>query len=130
MKRNFDVQVKDYEGRPFVRPTYEYTEEGLPVLETEGQMKGMQKFKKHEPLTLRTYALDALAGRWRGEDSLTIKQMTERIKLYDKIAFSKDGVVDIDNDESQMILDCLNKQGREPLIIARMSAMLNSDPQT
>lgn len=124
MKRNFDVQVKNYDGRINVRAIFEYDAAGLPVVDANGQ----PKFSHHEPMTLRLYALDALAGRWRGEENLTIEDAHKRMKLYDKLAFSTDGEVDIDGKEGQMILDCLVKQGRDPIVIGRMKDLIDTDP--
>lgn len=129
MKRDFNVVVKDYEGRPFVRHVFEYDEKGMPVTEKEGPMKGQQKFKCFEPLTLRLYALEAVGGRWRGEDNMTVEQAKKRLALYDKLTFSPDGVVDVSNDEVTMINECLLKQGRDPIVIGRMAIMLETDPK-
>lgn len=129
MKRNFDVQVRDYDGHPFVRQVFEYDEKGMPVIEKDGPTKGQHKSKGFEPLTLRLYALEAIGGRWRGEDGMTVEQAKKRLVLYDKLTFTTDGVVDLTSEEATMINECLLKQGRDPIVIGRMAIMLETDPK-
>jgi hypothetical protein len=123
LKRNFSVVVKNYEGHPFVRPVYEFDEAGIPVMGANGQ----QKFVKHEPMTLRIFALEALAGRWRGEDNMTVEEASKRMKLHDKLAFAT-GDTEITGEEGLLILDCLRKQGSTPIVIGRMKELLDTDP--
>lgn len=124
MKRNFDAVVRAFDGRPHVKQVFAFDPKtGMPVIEN-----GAHKFSHHEPMTLRLYALDALAGRWRGEESMTVEEAHQRMKLHDKLAFAKDGVVEIDGKEGQMILDCLLKQGREPIVVGRMKELIDTDP--
>lgn len=130
MKRNFDVVVKDFDGRPCIRAVFKYHEDtGLPVMEDGPGGTKRQVFSHHQPMTLRLYALEALHGRWKGEEGLDHKESRKRMDLADKIAFSEDGVVELDNDEAQMILAALKHQGREHLVMGRMEKMLNSDPE-
>lgn len=124
MKRNFNVQVKDHDGRLHVRPVMKFDgETGMPVMDGDKQV-----FSHFEPLTLKLYALDALAGRWRGEENMSNDEMWKRMKLHDKLAFSIDEPVEITSDEGKMILDALNKQGRTPIVIGRMKELIDTDP--
>lgn len=125
MKRNFKTVVQNFDGQPCVRPVFKFDETGMPVTEKTGQ----QVFDHYEPMTYRTYALDALSGRWRGEENMAIDDIMKRGKLIEKLTMSMDGVVEIDADESKMIVDCLIKQGRDVFIIAKMKAMLDKDPE-
>lgn len=125
MKRNFNVVVKDHEGHPHVRRVFKYDDKGMPVLE---KVNGEERhtFDHFEPMTLRSYALDALAGRWRGEEGMSNEDLWKRMKLHDKLAFGDE--VDIKAEEGQMILDAMNKQGLSALVIGRMKDLLDTDP--
>lgn len=124
MKRNFNVIVRDFDGHPFVRPVMQYAHDtGMPIMEN-----GAHAFSHHEPMTLRLYALDALAGRWRGEEGLTNDDLWKRMKLHDKLAFAGNEPVEITSDEGKMVLDALNKQGRSPIVIGRMKDLIDTDP--
>lgn len=125
MKRNFNVVVKNYDGRPNFRAIMRYDETtGLPMLAKDGR----QEFSHHEPMTLRTYAIDALSPRLEGDQNMTVTQARDRTKLLDKLVFSVDGVVELDTTEGPMILDCMLRQGREPYIVARMATLIETDP--
>lgn len=121
MKRNFEVPVKDYDGRPHLRALLKYDAAGAPVMLPNGN----QEIEKYVPATLRTYALDALAGRWPGEEKI---DGAERMRLYHKICFSKDGVVDVEPAEVGHLLQALTNQGRSFLVIDAMQTLLNTDP--
>ena len=125
MKRDFNVVVKDFEGRPHVRPLYRYDDAGMPLMEG-----GRQVFDRHVPMTLATYALDALAGRWRGEESLSNEDMWKRMKLHDKIAtaVAMPGPIELTSDEGKILMDALNHQGAAALVIGRMKDLLDTDP--
>lgn len=126
MKRNFNEAVKNYDGRPTVRVVVQYDQvTGLPVVDENGN----QKFSHYEPMTLRLYAMDAVAGRWRGEENLSIEDMSKRTALLDKLIAADNEAADITTEEGQMILECLRKQGREPYIIGRMKKLLDTDPK-
>ena len=122
MKRNFDVVVTDYDKRPRVRQVFKYDEDGLMVIEN-----GQPQHSHFEKMTLRLYALDALATKHQNE-TISIPDAVKRAALHDKICFSTDGVVDITTEEATMILACLEKQGRDAIVLARMHKMLNDDP--
>jgi hypothetical protein len=125
LKRNFEVKVKNHEGRPHVRAVFKYDEEsGMPLMDD----KGNHSFSHHEPMTLRLYALNALSGRWKGDDNLSVADAHTRMKLHDRIAFAPDGVVELEGKDGQLILDCLIKQGCDPIVVGRMKDMLDTDP--
>jgi len=122
MRRDFSAEVLGADGRPYVRPVVKYDAAGVPV-----HKDGQPEFSHYEKMTLRSFALEALSGRWKGEENMTIEDSSKRIKLYDKLCFSKDSVIDLDAAECTLIVECLNKQGRDPLVIYRMKAMLDTD---
>jgi hypothetical protein len=119
MKRNFNVPVIDFEGRSHVRPIMKYDDKGMPVVKD-----GIHEFSHHEPMLLRHYALDTLAGRWQGEEKL---DGAPRMKLYHKICFAKDGIVEIEGTDIATIVTALTNQGRSFLVIDAMQQMLNTD---
>jgi hypothetical protein len=125
MKRDFNQVMLNFDQRPYIRPMGKFDAEGLPVTKD-----GQPEFSHYEKMTLRTFALEALAGRWKGDENMTVDESTRRARLYDKLCFTTDGVVDIDNAEAQMLLDCLLKQGRDPIVVARMKHLLDSDPKS
>jgi hypothetical protein len=122
MKRNFNIGVNNYDGFPLVRIVYKHDAAGIPVIENGGQV-----FDHHEPMTLRLFALEALSRRLPGDENLPIDEAVARMKLHDKIA-AADGAVEIDIKEAELVLSCLNRQGRDPLVIARMKHVLDTDP--
>ena len=121
MKRDFSAVMKDYDGRARFRPIFLYDEAGSPVVKD-----GQQEIERFEKLTLRVYALDALAAWWPGEER-TIPNATRRAGLYDKLCFSTDGMIDLTTDEAAHLLGALEKQGRDPIVLAAMKKMLDSD---
>lgn len=123
MLRDFNTPVLTYDGRPTHRPIVVYDSHGLPVMKD-----GQPILDRYEIMTLKVYALDALSGRWQADRDLTVEQARERTNLVDKLIASKDGKVEISVKEGQLILDCLRNQGRDPIVIARMANMLDTDP--
>ncbi len=123
MKRNFDEVVKDYDGHAKVRVMNKYDDAGMPV-----HKDGAPEFSHYQPMTLRLYALDALHGRWRGEEGLDHKESRKRMDLADRIAFSTDGEVELTTDDTVMILTALKNQGREHLVVGRMTKLFDTDP--
>lgn len=123
MKRNFDVPVIDYDGKPHVRAMFKFDARGFPIMKN-----GVQEFDKHVLMTLRTYALDALGGRWPKDLEMNVDGGA-RMRLYHKICMSPDGVVDVEPQEIGLILQALEHQGRSYLVVDAMSQMLNKDPQ-
>lgn len=123
MKRNFEVIVKDHEGRAHIRRMDKYDESGMPMIEN-----GAPVFDKFVPMTLRQYALDALAGRWKGEENISHEESWKRMKLHDKLAFSLDGEVELNGEEGKMILDAMNHSMKPPVVIGRMKNLLDTDP--
>lgn len=125
MKRNFEVVVTHHDGRPHVRQVFKYEEKtGLPVLKD-----GAHEFDKFMPMTLRQYAIDALAGRWKGEENMSRDDAWKRMKLHDKIAFNTDGAVELTADEGKMILDALDHMQASPIVIGRMKDLIDTDPE-
>lgn len=122
MKRNFDVPVLDYDGRPHVRPMFKFDEAGMPVMKN-----GVQEFDKHVPMTLRTYALDALGGRWPKDVELGVDGGA-RMRCYNKICYSPGGAVELDAHEPGLILQALEHQGRGFVVVDAMQKMLSTDP--
>lgn len=123
MKKNFEVFVKNSDGRPHVRAVNKYQADGLPVVEN-----GNVVFDKFIPMTLRQYAMDALATRTEADKGLSLEDGWKRMKLHDKLCFS-DGEVDIKTEEAKMILDALNNAGQPPLVVGRMKDLLDNDPE-
>lgn len=123
MKRNFNIPVVNYDGRPYVRPVYKFDAAGVPIT-----TNGMPEVERHEPMTLRLYALDALAGRWRGEEGMSIEESHKRFQLLQKISAAGDGDVDLDGAETQMILTALKNQGRDHTVVGRMKLLFDTDP--
>lgn len=126
MKRNFNIVVRDFEGTPHVRAVMKYDEKtGMPVTEN-----GRHAFSHHVPMTLATYAMDALAGRWRGEESLSNDEMWKRMKLHDKIAtgVTTGEAIEITGDEGKALLEALNHKGESALVIGRIKDLLDTDP--
>lgn len=124
MKRNFNVVVKNSDGRPHVRALSKYDEDGMPVIEN-----GQPAFDKYEPMTLRQYALDALAGRWKGEENMSNEDMWKRMKLHDRISFANKDDVELTSDEGKTIVDALNHQGSTVLVVGRMKDLFETDPE-
>lgn len=123
MKRNFNVVVKDYDGRPHVRPIFKYQPEtGLPVIKN-----GEHEFSHHEPMTLRTYALDALGGRWP-KDEITGVDGAARMRVYHKLLMS-DGNIEMTNEDGATIITALTNQGRSFVVIDAMQTLINTDPK-
>jgi hypothetical protein len=123
MKRNFEVPVLDFDGRPHVRAMFKFDEKGMPVMKN-----GLQEFDRHVPMTLRTYALEALGGRWQKDVELGVDG-NARMKLYNKILMSLDGTVDLEANEPGLILQALEHQGRAFVVVDAMSKMLAADPK-
>lgn len=129
MKRDFSAVVKDLDGNMHVRAVMQYDKTtGKPVMEVQGGAK-VHAFSHHEPLTLRGYAMDALAGRWPGEEQMDRAVMSKRIKLYDKLCFSQDGAIELEASDFPIILDALYNQRVSSLVYARIEDMLNTDPK-
>ena len=128
MKRNFNVVVKDSDGRPHVRSVMKFDDKGLPVLEKDAAGNMKQAFSHFEEMTLRTYAVDCLAGRWKGEEDMTPKQAVERMKLHDKLVFAPDGVVDLTQDEANILMKAMECQRGSPIVLARMQILIDTDP--
>jgi hypothetical protein len=80
-------------------------------------------------MTLRSYALEALGGRWKGDENLSHDELWKRMKLCDKLLFAGDVECDITADEGKMILDCLNKQMVTPLVFGRMKELIDEPSQ-
>lgn len=128
MKRNFNVVVKDLEDRPHLRQVMKYDKDtGMPVME-EVQGRKVHAFDRFEPMTLRQYALDALCGRWSGEDKAPWDQVKKRGELIDRITFSQDGWVELENADCQIIKDALEHSGATYYVMYRMGKMLETDP--
>lgn len=125
MKRNFNAAVKDFDGNPHVRPMYKHDEKGMPVVNERNE----RVFSHFAPITLRTYAIEALGGRWKGEESLSNDEMWKRMKLCDRLTFAGDGDTEITLEEGKLILDCLNKQMATPIVIGRMKDLIENDPE-
>lgn len=130
MKRNFNVPVVGSDGVTHARVVFAYEPNGMPVMELDkASGRKVQAIDHYEPMTLKVYALDALAGRWRGEEDLGNDVLFQRGKLHDKICFGeKDGEVELVAADVALILDALNHQGQSALVITRMKAMLETDP--
>lgn len=128
MRRNFKVEVKDTTGRPYVRQVFKFDDKGMPVLETDAAGKQVHVFSHFEPMTLTQYAIDALEGRWRGDEDMNAKQAVERIKLRDRIALSS-GECEISREEANMLIKALERQGVAPAVLAAMSNLIETDPQ-
>lgn len=126
MKRNFNVVVRNSDGHPHVREIFKYDEKsGMPVT-----ANGAPVFDRYEAMTLRQYAIEALGGRWRGEDTMSNVDLWKRMKLHDQFVFSIDGVVELSNEDATLVLDALNRQGRPPLVVGRMKDLIDNDPTT
>ncbi len=125
MKRNFNIQVKDFDGTLHVRPKYKYDEKGLPLLDD----KKANVFSHFEPMTLRTYAIDSLGARLKGEESVSNDELYKRMKLCDRLVFAGDAECEISSDEGRTILDCMNKANFSPLIIGRTKDLIDTDPE-
>lgn len=119
MKRNLNVVHKNHEGRPIVRPVYKFDESDMPIM----TKTGTQEIAGYEPVTMRLLAINAVGGRWRGDESMTIAQAKARTVLYDKLV--ADGDVELDDEEPKMILDCMLRQGLDPVSVGRMAALLD-----
>ena len=91
--------------------------------------KGEQVFSHLEPMTLRAYAVEALGGRFKGEESVSNDELWKRMKLCDRLTFAGDAECEITVDEGKLILDCLNKAGQTPLVIGRMKDIIDADPE-
>jgi hypothetical protein len=131
VKRDFSAVVKDMDGKPHVRAVMKYDgTTGMPIMVTRnGQL--VHDFDRHEPMTLRTYAMDALAGRWP-MDPPNIERgvLTHRVRLYDKLCFAPDAkAVELETHDLPVILDALYAQGVSALVYARIDAMLGTDPK-
>jgi hypothetical protein len=124
MKRNFNVPVLDFEGRAHVRTVNKIDEKGVLKLDEKNQAV----FSHFEPMTLRTYAMDALAGRWRGEDHMSVKDAVERMRIYDKLAAAQDGEVDISSEEGKLIVETALRKGDSAMVIARLQMLIDTDP--
>jgi hypothetical protein len=124
MKRNFNVPVLDFEGRAHVRTVNKIDEKGVLKLDEKNQAV----FSHFEPMTLRTYAMDALAGRWRGEDQMSVKDAVERMRIYDKLAAAQDGEVDISSEEGKLIVETALRKGDSAMVIARLQMLIDTDP--
>lgn len=125
MKRNFNVVQKDADGMAFVRARQKYDKDsGMPVYDEKGAIA----FSHYEPMTLRLYALDALASRWKNEESMDSVTSEKRARLHDKLCFAPEGIVDLKTEDSTMILDAMKAQGVAHLIVGRMKMMLETDP--
>lgn len=123
MIRDFNLIIKNFDGRPNFRTVMKYDENGLPATQD-----GKHLFSHYEPMTLRTYALDAISQRTSEDAAMTVAQAQQRAKLHDKLTFSTDGKVDITLEEGKMILDCLLAVGRDPIVVARMKDLFETDP--
>lgn len=122
MKRNFEVPVFDYDGKPHARALMKYDAKGLPVIKNN-----VHEYDRHVLMTLRTYALDALGSRWQKDIEFNVDGAA-RARLYHKICMSPDGVVDLDPNEPALILQALEHQGRSYVVCDTMSKMLAEDP--
>jgi hypothetical protein len=122
VKRNFEVAVKDYDGNVHSRALYKFDEKGMPVMKN-----GVQEFDRHVPMTLRTYALDALGGRWQKDLEMGVDGGA-RMRLYHKICMSPDGWVELEAQEPGLILQALEHQGRAFVVVDAMAKMLAEDP--
>lgn len=118
MKRNFDAVHMNHEGRPVVTATYKYDEANIPEINDKGSLI----VTGYEPITMRVIALKAVGGRWKGDENMTIAQAKARTVLYDKLL--NGGEVYLGDDEPNMILDCMLRQGLDPVVIGRMAALL------
>lgn len=127
MKKNFAVIVKDAEGHAHVREVYAYDESGMPVMETKPDGRTAHKFQRLEPMDLRRYAIDTLAGRWKGEEAMTPGQAAERMRLHDKLAMAADGIVDVTVDECKLLLSALEKRQPLPVVLDMMNTLVNTD---
>lgn len=128
MKRNFKVVVKDHDGIPHFREVFKYdAKTGMPIMEKAPDGILRHAFDHNEPVTLQWYALNALGGRWSGEERM---DGGDRMRLYNKICMSPDGVVDIDGTEIATIITALTNQGRSFVVVDAMQTMLNTDPVT
>jgi hypothetical protein len=120
MKRNFNHPVVDFDGRPHSRAVMQYDERGLPVIKD-----GVHQVDHWEVVTLRFYALDALGGRWPGEERI---DGTDRMRVYHKICYATDGLVDLDASDPGIIIAALTNQGRSFVVVDAMQKMLAADP--
>lgn len=131
MKRNFNVVMKDPDGTPHVHKVFKTDEAGLPVLEAQtlpnGTVQKIQAFDRFEPMTMRRYVIDALSGRWAGEEKAPWSEVKKRGALLDRIIFS-DGEVELDSTEVQIIKDALEHQGVTYYVMYRIGSMLDTDP--
>jgi hypothetical protein len=132
VKRNFNVIVKDADGTPHVHKVFKTDEvTGLPVLESQtmpnGTVQKVQVFDRFEPMTMRRYVIDALSGRWAGEEKAPWSEVKKRGALLDRIIFG-DGEVELDSTEVQIIKDALEHQGVSYYVMYRIGSMLDTDP--
>lgn len=118
------------DGKPHVRAIMKYDETtGMPVMVTRGGQL-VHDFDHHEPMTLRHYAMDALAGRWPMDaPNIDRSVLTHRARLYDRLCFAKDAkAVQLEAEDFPVILDALYAQGVSALVYARVESMLSTDP--
>jgi hypothetical protein len=130
VKRNFNVVMKDADGTPHVHKVFKTDEAGLPVLEAQtinGVTQKIQVFDRFEPMTMRRYVIDALSGRWAGEEKAPWSEVKKRGALLDRIIFGDDEV-ELDSTEVQIIKDALEHQGVSYYVMYRIGSMLDTDP--
>jgi hypothetical protein len=124
VKRNFDQVMKDPDGKPHVKKVFKTDERGLPVLDGK-----VQEFSHFEPMTLRDYALDAVSGRWPGEDKAPWTEVKKRGEVIDKLMLTPHGEdIELDSTQVQIIKDALERQGVSFYVMYRIGTMLDTDP--
>jgi hypothetical protein len=129
VKRNFNVVLTDPDGRPHVKKVFKVDGAGMPVLEQRSDGGKVQEFDRFDPKTMRDYAIDALAGRWAGEDRAPWDQVKKRGALLDRLMFEPSGAIELDNADVQIIKDALEHQGASYHVMYRIGTMLDTDPK-